>query len=81
MTGLSAEDKVTLTAHFWGCCITPDASQLTDLIAPAVEQLIARHLEAFKAEAVAAIEARMGRDADYDDGMEDAAHIVRYLTP
>lgn len=42
-----------------------------------LSHMFAEHEAAVRAQIAADIEARMGRDADYDDGMEDAAAIAR----
>lgn len=43
---LTREDRVSLVAGFWGQRITTNADQLADVIAPAVESIVARHLAA-----------------------------------
>jgi len=62
-TGLSAEDKAALAAELFAAPILMGwkyawRESLMRALAPAVEQIVARHLAAFKAEAVAAIEGR-----------------------
>lgn len=82
---LSAEDKAELVEVFE---LRRSGQRSDDAhILATVEQIAQRHIEAFKAEAVAAIDAvgQSVADADpYDDhagGYYDAARIVRDLTP
>ncbi len=64
--------------------------RLSDVVRPEqfathLARVVQAHVDAAVAEALegaaVAVEARMGRDADYDDGMEDAARIVREQIP
>ena len=86
MSGLGEADRTAIDA-WWNSDWPSDyVVDVLDLLAETVEAIVARHVEAFRAEAVAAIEvtARVCSSAHGEQciggiSYRDAAHIIRDL--
>lgn len=79
MSGLSEQDVETLDGgvRHW----EDGGGPLLNSLIPAVEQIVGRHVAAALTEAADAIEAAESFEASFDDGLDEAARIVRSHIP